>query len=99
MILASKSLHQPNAQAKMKMKVIVDSADAELGPDRICFTTRIDRVIVPFAPPVRIAGRSYMRSVSSDRKITATASAGLTSGSVIRQNRCHALAPSTFADS
>ena len=83
----------------MKTKVIVESADAELGPDWICFTTRIDRVDVPFAPPVRIAGRSYMRSVSSDRKINATARAGLTNGSVIRQNRCHAVAPSTFADS
>ena len=98
-MLAPKSFTSTNAQAKMKTKVIVESADAELGPDWICLTTRIDKVDVPFAPPVRIAGRSYMRSVSSDRKINATARAGLTNGSVIRQNRCQALAPSTFADS
>src|SRR6478672_6486766 len=68
MMLAPKAFTSTNAQANMKMKVIVESADAELGPDWICFTTRIERVDVPLAPPVRIAGRSYMRSVSSDRK-------------------------------
>ncbi len=83
----------------MRMNVIVDSADAEFCLDVNCWTTSTDSVVVPFAPCVRIAGRSYIRRASSARKITATASAGLTSGSVIRVNRCHALAPSSFADS
>ena len=51
-------------------------------------------VVVPLAPPVRIAGRSYMRSTSRVRKMTATARAGLTSGNVILVNRCQAVAPS-----
>ena len=40
-----------------------------------------------------------MRRVSRVRKSTATTSVGLTSGSVIRVNCCHVVAPSTLAAS
>jgi hypothetical protein len=58
-----------------------------------------DRVLVPCAPFVSTNGRSKIRSASSVRKIRATRRAGLSSGSVIFVNRCHAVAPSTFAAS
>ena len=56
-------------------------------------------MLVPCAPLVSTNGRSKIRSASSVRKISATSSAGLSSGSVIRVKRCHAVAPSTFAAS
>jgi hypothetical protein len=87
------------ATKKMMMKVMVDNAAAELNPCRIWLMTRMDRVVVLFAPPVRMYGRSNMRSASSVRKRMATISAGFTSGRVIIRNRCQAVAPSTFAAS
>ena len=58
-----------------------------------------DNVVVPLAPLVKTFGRSNARSASIVRKISATMSAGVSSGSVIRANRCHVVAPSTFAAS
>ena len=42
---------------------------------------------------------SKIRNASSVRNSSATRIAGFISGTVMRQNRCHALAPSTFAAS
>src|SRR5262249_44698075 len=88
-----------NATRKMNKNVIVDSAAAAFWLLRSSFTARMDSVVVWFAPCVRMYGRSKMRSTSRTRNSTATRSAGLTSGSVMRTKRCHAFAPSTRADS
>ena len=81
------------------MNVMVDRAAALLNPCLICLTTRIDSVVVPFAPPVMMAGRSYMRRASRVRKRIATINAGFTSGSVMCLSRCQAVTPSTLAAS
>src|SRR5664280_3166475 len=99
MMFALNSLTMAKAIAKMKMNVMVDRADAELRPLFNCSTTRMEMVVVPLAPPVRIFGRSYIRRTAEVRKMTATASAGFTRGTVILVNRCQALAPSIFAAS
>ena len=40
---------------------------------------------------------SKIRNASSVRKSSATRIAGFITGTITRQNRCHAVAPSTFA--
>ena len=52
--LAPRSFTNTKATRKMNRKVMVDRAAALLNPWRFWLTTRIDRVVVPLAPPVRM---------------------------------------------
>jgi len=54
---------------------------------------------VSCAPPVMMKIESKMRKASRVRNSRATRIAGFISGTVIFQNRCQVLAPSTFAAS
>ena len=78
-------------------------AYAAAGPYRVCAASwyaKTDIVSTRYLPgPIMPYGRSNMRSVSRVRKRTATTSAGLTIGSVIRTNCCQVVAPSTLAAS
>src|SRR5215471_13545321 len=58
---------------------------------------RIDTDPVPLLPWVRMKMLSKIRNESSVRNSSATRIAGFISGTVIRQNRCQPVAPSTLA--
>ena len=90
------------ATTKMRRKIRVESAEAELKlPWRISSTTSWEMVAVGELEELEImmTGRSYMRSASRVRKSTATMSAGRTSGRVMRKKVWIRLAPSTRAAS
>src|SRR3954447_1127692 len=106
--LASPGLAVPNPLTKstaipMTMrKMSTDIADPSPRLSRVSsvLAFRIEAVsMFGLLPLEMMKAESKIRNASSVRNSSATRMAGFISGTVMRQKRCHALAPSTFAAS